>query len=116
MASLASFLIGFAARRKGKRFEEATHDPAGTQARLLQELMERNKDTEYGRAHGFAKVRSLADYRSVPLVDYEDIREHIERVTRGEKNILTAEDPVLFAQTSGTTRRSHRHCTRAALR
>ena len=101
--SLASFLIGFAARRKGKRFEEATRDPAGTQLRLLQQMMERNKDTEYGKEHGFAKVRSLADYRSVPMIDYEDIRERIDRVTQGEKNVLTAEDPVLFAQTSGTT-------------
>ncbi len=37
------------------------------------------------------------------MVDYEDIRERIDRVTRGEKGVLTAEDPVLFAQTSGTT-------------
>lgn len=66
--------------------------------------MERNKDTEYGRKYGFAKIRSLEDYRkAVPIVDYEDIREHIDRETRNEKNILTAEDPILFAQTSGTT-------------
>jgi hypothetical protein len=103
MAGLAGFLIGLAARRKGKEFEAATRDPVGAQTKLLREIMERNKDTEYGREHGFANVRSLDDYRSVPLVEYEDIRERIDRITRGEKNVLTAEDPFLFAQTSGTT-------------
>ena len=34
---------------------------------------------------------------------YEAIRPRIDRMTAGSSNVLTAEDPVLFAQTSGTT-------------
>ena len=104
MAGIASFLIALKARISAAPFEKATRDPTATQEALLRRMMEKNRDTEYGREHGFAEVRSLADYRAkVPVVDYEDIRERIDRMTLGETGILTTEDPVLFAQTSGTT-------------
>jgi len=104
MAGIASFLIATKARISAAPFEKATREPAATQEALLQTMMTRNSDTEYGREHGFAEIRTLADYRArVPVVDYEDIRDRIQRVTLGEKGVLTAEDPVLFAQTSGTT-------------
>ncbi len=104
MAFLAPLLIRLVARRSAAPFEQATLNPARAQQELLQRIMERNRDTEYGREHGFAGVRSLADYRgAVPVVSYDDIRERIDRMTRGERSVLTAEDPVLFAQTSGTT-------------
>ena len=104
MAGIASFLIALKARSSAAAFEKATHDPTAAQEALLRRMMAKNRDTEYGREHGFAEVRDFAAYRTrVPVVDFEDIRERIDRVTRGEKGVLTAEDPVLFAQTSGTT-------------
>ena len=104
MAGIASLLIKLKARISAGPFEKATRDPKAVQQTLLQRLMANNSDTEYGREHAFAEIDSLADYQArVPVIDYEDIRERIERVTRGEKGVLTAEDPVLFAQTSGTT-------------
>lgn len=104
MSFIARTIIGIAAKRAGSRFEKATFDPVGVQRSLLREIMTKNQETEYGKAHDFSSIRNLEDYaRQVPVVDYEDIRERIERMTRGESNILTAENPVLFAQTSGTT-------------
>jgi hypothetical protein len=104
MSWLASSLIAFKARASARPFIRALKDPVAAQRRLLTGIIERNRDTEYGRAFEFGRVKSPADYQgSVPIIDYEDIRERIDRMTRGEKNILTAEQPVLFAQTSGTT-------------
>ena len=104
MGSLASFLIGMAARRSANRFEKAVRDPVATQNQRLQEILARNRETEYGREYGFAGIKNIEEYRkAVPLVTYEDIRDRIDRMTRGEKNVLTGEDPILFAQTSGTT-------------
>jgi hypothetical protein len=37
------------------------------------------------------------------VVKYEDIAERVERMANGESSVLTAEDPVMFARTSGTT-------------
>ena len=103
MGSLASFLIGIAARRSAGRFEKAVCDPVAAQNQRLQEIMEKNRDTAYGREYGFAGIRSFDYRKAIPIVNHEDIRERIDRVTRGEKNVLTVEDPILFAQTSGTT-------------
>jgi hypothetical protein len=102
--SLATTIIALKARISARPFQKAVRDPVGTQQRLLRSILERNKDTEYGRAFHFASLKSLEDYQgNVPIIDYEDIRERIDRMTRGESNILTAEKTVLFAQTSGTT-------------
>ena len=102
--SLACTLIALKAGLAARPFKKALKDAAGTQERLLLSILRRNQDTEYGRAYGFSSLKSLKDYQgNVPVIDYENIRERIDRMTRGDKNILTAEPPILFAQTSGTT-------------
>jgi len=104
MSRLASLLIRLAARSAARRFEAVTRDPAAAQQQLLRQILERNRDTEYGREYGFGAIRNLDDWRrAVPPVDYEAIRGRVERVTRGEPNVLTAESPVMFARSSGTT-------------
>lgn len=102
--SLATALIALKAAFSARPFKKALKDAAGTQEHLLLSILRRNQDTEYGKAYGFSSLTSLKDYQgNVPVIDYEDIRERIDRMTRGETHILTAEPPVLFAQTSGTT-------------
>ena len=102
--SFTNFVMGVVTSRSASRFEAATRDPDGAQLAKLLELTSRNAGTEYGKRHGFGSVRSFADYaQAVPVVGYEDIKADMRRVTEGEKNIFTAEDPILFAQTSGTT-------------
>src|SRR5262245_8840216 len=104
MARLTSFLIRMAGRSAAARFEAATRDPVAALHRKLIDILRANQATEYGRQYGFAKITDLKTYReAVPVVTYDAIHDRIERVTRGEKNVLTAEDPVMFAQTSGTT-------------
>ena len=102
--SLGTSLIAIKSWLSAKPFLRAVEDPEEAQERLLASIVGRNRDTEYGRKHGFAEIKDLADYRKkVPIIHYEDIRESIDRMTRGEANVLTAETPVMFAQTSGTT-------------
>lgn len=104
MSILARTIIALVTRRSGKRFEQATKDPVATQQQLLRQIISQNRDTEYGRAYKFATIQTLDDFRqNVPVVGYEAISHYIDRVTQGETNVLTAEAPLLFAQTSGTT-------------
>jgi hypothetical protein len=107
MSLLAHTLIALAGRAAARRFEAATRDPVGAQYGKLMAIVEKNQDTEYGKEHGFSSVKSLKEWqKAVPVVTYEDIRERVERMTRGEKNVLTADAPVMFARTSGTTGQS----------
>jgi hypothetical protein len=87
-----------------RRFENATRDALGAQRDKLRSIIGRNRDTEYGRAHGFGSIRSVADFqRQVPINSYDTLGPYIERMSRGERNLLTADDPIMFAVTSGTT-------------
>lgn len=89
------------------RFEDATRSPLAAQERKLLHLLQRNRDTVYGREHGFAAIKSIADFQArVPANTYETLSPYIERVTEGEPNVLTAETPLMFATTSGTTGRA----------
>lgn len=72
--------------------------------RLLHRLLRKNRDTEFGRSHGFDRIRSVEDYRlAVPFTEYADYRGAVERMAaEGEQGLLT-EEPVRFlARTSGT--------------
>jgi hypothetical protein len=85
-------------------FEGAVRDAVGAQLGLLRRLMQRNRDTDYGRRYAFRAVHTMAEYRrAVPATTYEDLRPDIERVLGGDPGVLTADKVVMFAQTSGTT-------------
>src|SRR5688572_4557753 len=104
MSILCQALIAIAGGAAARRVETASRDPTGMQHRKLMAISERNQKPVYGKEHGFSSVKSLKDWqKAIPVVTYEDLRERVERMTRGEKNVLTAEAPVMFAKTSGTT-------------
>ena len=89
------------------RFDDATWDPRAAQELKLLELVKRNKDTVYGREHGFGEIATIEDFKSrVPLNTYETLTPYIDRTFGGEANVLTADAPVMFATTSGTTGRA----------
>ncbi len=86
------------------RFDEATWTPAAAQERVLLNMIRRNQDTAYGREHGFQRIRSVRDFQArVPRNSYDDLSPYLERMLRGEQNVLTADTPAMFATTSGTT-------------
>ena len=104
MSLLTSLLIRVVGGRSAARFEAATRDPLAAQQHKLLEIVTANRDTEYGRRYDFAKVRDLRSYQAAaPVVTYEELRPLVDRMARGEANLLTAEAPVMFAMTSGTT-------------
>ena len=101
---LASFAIRLSSRKSARRFEIASNQPGAVQRAKVLSLMRKNAETVYGRRYGFASIRTVEDFqKQVPVVTYNDIRRDIDRTLEGESGILTAEDPVMFAQTSGTT-------------
>jgi hypothetical protein len=86
------------------KFDDATWRPQEAQEAKLLAIVRRNEKTVFGREHHFDKVRSIADYqKAVPYGDYDAMAPYVDRTVRGEKGILTADDPMMFATTSGTT-------------
>lgn len=79
-------------------------DPVGHQRRVLNDLLEFNAATQYGKQHGFGRIRTLDDYRkAVPVQTYADLEPWIERAASGEPNVLSADRPGVFFTSSGST-------------
>ncbi len=74
------------------------------QTKLLLELLEENRDTEYGQKYGFADIRTIEDFqKKVPVTEYDDYAEYIDRmVNSGEENLICSLNPVWYNKTSGT--------------
>ena len=74
------------------------------QERFLASLLLRNARTEFGERFGFEKIRCGAEYsRAVPLSTFRDYDSSFTRMVRGERNILTAEPPVFYNISAGST-------------
>ncbi|MBD1867104.1 GH3 auxin-responsive promoter family protein [Cyanobacteria bacterium FACHB-471] len=88
----------------GQRFDAAAQAPEAVQRSLLQQLLTRHHTTVFGQAHHFAQIHTPEDYRhAVPIQDYEGFRPYINRMMRGELNLLVNEPVRMFTLTSGTT-------------
>ncbi|MEC3974980.1 GH3 family domain-containing protein [Amycolatopsis sp. H20-H5] len=74
------------------------------QAEVLENLLAHNADTVFGREHGFDSIRTLADFRkAVPIRDYRALEPWVERTAAGEPGVLSADDPVVYFTSSGST-------------
>src|SRR5260370_42594301 len=86
------------------RFRRALREPHIAQHRKLRELITQNANTAFAKAHGFNQIRSYEDFtRRVPLSDYSAFEPWIDRIRRGEKNVLTHEPVTHLIPTSGST-------------
>ena len=87
-----------------RAFERAAADPGATQRERLFDILQRNRDTAFGRAHGFSDIASVKDFqRRVPIRGYDELEPWIQRAVRGEAYVLTTEPVIFFGRTSGTT-------------
>lgn len=79
-------------------------DAVNTQQRVFRQLIDGATHTLFGKEHRFGSVRTYEDFkRYVPVRDYEQLSPYIQRVVKGEENVLWKGKPVYFAKTSGTT-------------
>ncbi len=86
------------------RLAAALADGRGHQRAVLAHLLSHNADTKFGREHGFDRIRTLDEFRrAVPIRDYTGLAPWIERAAAGESGVLTADDPVVYFTSSGST-------------
>lgn len=92
------------AKKHVQKAEEFKKNAEKDQEKLLLSLIDTAKKTLFGREHQFENIQSVQDFqKKVPVSDYEDLKPYIERVKKGQANILWPETPQYFAKTSGTT-------------
>ena len=78
--------------------------PIEVQQELLLKLIESAKNTSFGNDHRFESITNINDFRErVPIRNYEDLFPYIDRILRGEQNVLWPTEVKWFAKSSGTT-------------
>lgn len=87
-----------------RKTQKWVQNPIETQQKVFQNLIASADFTQFGKDHHFSEIKSFEDFaKQVPIRDYEELRPYVDRVVKGEKDILWKGKPIYFAKTSGTT-------------
>lgn len=96
--------IAAAMRARLPRIERFRQEPHAVQAEQLRALLERARHTEWGQRYGFGEDPSAEVFaRRVTISTYEQLYPEIERVLRGEPDVLWPGVVTWFSKSSGTT-------------
>lgn len=92
----------FASRRRA--LDKYQTQAEQLQMQVLHRLVNKAKDTEWGRNHGFASVSSYEDFAKTSSINtYEELKLAIDRMRQGESDILWPGKVRWYAKSSGTT-------------
>ena len=92
----------FVSRQKQLQLHE--HGAEALQHNVLHHLVTRGKATEYGQKHQLNQVNSYESFaRHIPLNTYDDLKGDIDRMRRGESDVLWPGKVKWYAKSSGTT-------------
>lgn len=102
--SIKSFFAKIYAKTVVSKNQKWIENPIDAQEKLFQYLINEAKNTSFGKDHGFQAIKSHEDFvNSVQINDYEGLKTYVDRVVKGEENVLWKGKPLYFAKTSGTT-------------
>ena len=74
------------------------------QRQVLSRLLQQAKDTEYGRNHLFGQAKDYEDFaKNIPVNTYEELKNDIDRMRHGERDVLWPGRVKWYAKSSGTT-------------
>ncbi|UNY99730.1 GH3 auxin-responsive promoter family protein [Zhouia spongiae] len=102
--SIKAFAARIFAKRVHKKIQKWSRNPVQAQEKVFQDLVATATATEFGKDHNFISINNHDDYtKRVPVRDYEALRPYVDKVVKGQENILWPGKPLYFAKTSGTT-------------
>lgn len=103
MGIKASIIKPFAKRLASKAGYDALN-AVSIQKQIFEKNLYLTKGTHFGSDHNFVKIKNYNDWKkAVPLRDYEGLKSYIDRIKKGEHNVLWPGLPKYFVGTSGTT-------------
>lgn len=107
MKKLANSIIKQYLDFRFRRIRRMRKDPYSMQQQWLQKILQMAKNTEYGKKYDFGSIQTYRDFAErIPVNSYEELQVYIDRMMRGEKDILWPGYVKWYAKSSGTT--SHR--------
>lgn len=78
--------------------------PQEVQQEWFRRLIDTAKNTEWGTKYDFRSIRNVAEFKNrIPIQNYDSLKPDIDRLMKGEQNILWPTEIRWFAKSSGTT-------------
>ena len=84
--------------------------PLEAQEELFKRLISKSAQTAFGKQFDYSSIKRVTDFQTrVPTHTYEQLYPYIERVLKGEQNVLWPTPTAWFAKSSGTTNASSKY-------
>ncbi|MCB0770695.1 MAG: GH3 auxin-responsive promoter family protein [Flavobacteriales bacterium] len=97
-------LVSFLINKRLQQIELFREHPRMAQLEVFHALLQAARYTEWGRKYNYASITDPDHFRAVvPVQDYEDVKPYVERLRKGQQNLLWPTDIRWFAKSSGTT-------------
>jgi hypothetical protein len=78
--------------------------PNEVQEEWFDQLISWAENTEWGKLHHFKSIENYRQFKErVPIQTYDSLKPYIERMLKGEQNVLWPSEIKWFAKSSGTT-------------
>ena len=92
-------LIGTFFKSRQKAISQYATQTEAIQNKVLQRLLQKAAGTEWGLKHDYRTIKGYQDFQQrVPVQTYEEIKEYVDRMRHGEKNILWPGEVVWYAK------------------
>lgn len=90
--------------KKISHIEHYMRYPHDVQQDWFRKLIKAGQETEWGCKYDYASIKSPDEFKQrVPVNDYDSLKPYVDRIMRGEKNLLWNTPIKWFAKSSGTT-------------
>lgn len=101
---LINSIVTWVMKKRIHQIELFMKYPHDVQDEVLKKLLHTARYTAFGSQYGFDDLLNYEDFKNrVPVHSYERIFPYIERLMRGEQNVLWPSETRWFAKSSGTT-------------
>jgi len=102
--SIIPSIVNWLNKKRIDQIELFKKYPVETQQEVLYKLLARAASTEWGKKYDYSSITSVRDYQSrFPVQTYEDLIPYVDRLRKGENNLLWPGEIKWFAKSSGTT-------------
>ncbi|MCC8409510.1 GH3 auxin-responsive promoter family protein [Mucilaginibacter sp. UR6-1] len=102
--SIFNSVISWFMKKRIHQIELFMKYPNEVQEEWFENLIMGAENTEWGKKHHYKSIENLNDYRErVPIQTYDSLKPYIERMLKGEQNVLWQSEVRWFAKSSGTT-------------
>ncbi len=102
--ALINSVLSWLMKKRFHQIELFMKYPLEVQEEWFKKLISQARDTEWGKKYDYASISSVEEFKArVPVNTYETLKPYIDRLRKGEQNILWGSEIKWFAVSSGTT-------------